>query len=200
MAIYWPTPGFKGRTFKLCGLIRWDYNFCVRSSPRRGGGGGRRRRERGELQEEEEEEEEFYKRLHCTAPRQIVLPVLSWHLRVPAPSITPLQNPARLDTPGQMTDQFAYMNIEQSQSWQILPWTLSSKKSDVANPIILIFSVTLFFSLSHPVRDISFSFLYLKKKKKNPMHEISGKEIMTRLTPAKDTELTNFLCVDWQRV
>ena len=36
MAIYWPTPGFKGRTFKLCILIRWDFNFCVRSSPLRG--------------------------------------------------------------------------------------------------------------------------------------------------------------------
>ena len=33
MAIYWPTPGFKGRTFKLCVLIRWDFYFCVRSSP-----------------------------------------------------------------------------------------------------------------------------------------------------------------------
>ena len=33
MAIYWPTPGFKGRIFKLCVLIRWDFNFCVRSSP-----------------------------------------------------------------------------------------------------------------------------------------------------------------------
>ena len=36
MAIYWPTPGLKGRTFKLCVLIRWDFNFCVRSSPLRG--------------------------------------------------------------------------------------------------------------------------------------------------------------------
>ena len=36
MAIYWPTPGFKGRTFKLCVLTRWDFNFCVRSSPLRG--------------------------------------------------------------------------------------------------------------------------------------------------------------------
>ena len=38
MAIYWPTPGFKGRTFKLCVLTRWDrtLNFCVRSSPLRG--------------------------------------------------------------------------------------------------------------------------------------------------------------------
>ena len=35
MAIYWPTPGFKGRTFELCVLTRWDFNFCVRSSPRR---------------------------------------------------------------------------------------------------------------------------------------------------------------------
>ena len=33
MAIYWPTPGFKGRTFKLCVLTRLDFNFCVRSSP-----------------------------------------------------------------------------------------------------------------------------------------------------------------------
>ena len=29
--VYWPTPGFKGRTFKLYVLIRWDFNFCVRS-------------------------------------------------------------------------------------------------------------------------------------------------------------------------
>ena len=36
LAIYWPTPGFKGRTFKLCVLTRWDFNFCVRSSPLRG--------------------------------------------------------------------------------------------------------------------------------------------------------------------
>ena len=36
MAIYWPTPGFKGRTFKLCVFTRWDCNFCVRSSPLRG--------------------------------------------------------------------------------------------------------------------------------------------------------------------
>ena len=36
MAIYWPTPGFKGRTFKLCVLTGWDFNFCVRSSPLRG--------------------------------------------------------------------------------------------------------------------------------------------------------------------
>ena len=33
MALYWPTPGFKGRTFKLCVLIRWDFNFCILSSP-----------------------------------------------------------------------------------------------------------------------------------------------------------------------
>ena len=31
----WPTPGFKGRTFKLCVLTRWNFNFCVRSSPLR---------------------------------------------------------------------------------------------------------------------------------------------------------------------
>ena len=36
MAIYWPTPGFKGRTFKLCVLNRWDFNFWVRGSPLRG--------------------------------------------------------------------------------------------------------------------------------------------------------------------
>ena len=36
MAIYWPTPGLKGRTFKLCVLTRWDFNFCVRSSSLRG--------------------------------------------------------------------------------------------------------------------------------------------------------------------
>ena len=35
MAIYWPTPGFKGRMFKLCVLTRWDFNFCIRSSPLR---------------------------------------------------------------------------------------------------------------------------------------------------------------------
>ena len=33
VAIYWPTPGFKGRTFKLCVLNRWVYNFWVHSSP-----------------------------------------------------------------------------------------------------------------------------------------------------------------------
>ena len=32
MAIYWPTPGFKGRRFKLGVLTKWDFNFCVRSS------------------------------------------------------------------------------------------------------------------------------------------------------------------------
>ena len=36
MAVYWPTPGYKGRTFKLCVLTRWDFNFCIRSSPLRG--------------------------------------------------------------------------------------------------------------------------------------------------------------------
>ena len=35
MAILWPTPSFKGRTFKLCVLTRWDFNFSVRSSPLR---------------------------------------------------------------------------------------------------------------------------------------------------------------------
>ena len=44
MAIYWPTPGFEGKTFKLCVLTRWDFNFCVLSSPLRGplGDAGRR--------------------------------------------------------------------------------------------------------------------------------------------------------------
>ena len=36
MAIYWPTPGFKGRIFQLCVLNRWDFNFCIRSFPQRG--------------------------------------------------------------------------------------------------------------------------------------------------------------------
>ena len=36
MATYQPTPGFKGRTFKLCVLTRWDCNFSVSSSPLRG--------------------------------------------------------------------------------------------------------------------------------------------------------------------
>ena len=36
MATYWPTPGLKGKTFKLCVLTRWDFNF--RSSPLRGAG------------------------------------------------------------------------------------------------------------------------------------------------------------------
>ena len=35
MAIYWPTPGFKGRVFELCVLNRLDFNFSVRSSPLR---------------------------------------------------------------------------------------------------------------------------------------------------------------------
>ena len=33
MAIYWLTQGFKERTFKLCVFNRWDFNFCIRSSP-----------------------------------------------------------------------------------------------------------------------------------------------------------------------
>ena len=40
MAIYWPTPDLKGRMFKLCVLTRWDFKFCVRSSPLRERGGG----------------------------------------------------------------------------------------------------------------------------------------------------------------
>ena len=35
MALYQPTLGFKVRTFKLCLLNRWDFNFCVHSSPLR---------------------------------------------------------------------------------------------------------------------------------------------------------------------
>ena len=35
IAMYWPTPAFKGRTFKLCDLARWNFNFCVHSSPLR---------------------------------------------------------------------------------------------------------------------------------------------------------------------
>ena len=45
MAIYWPTQGFKGRTFELCVLTRWDFNFCIRSSPLPGGGERERERE-----------------------------------------------------------------------------------------------------------------------------------------------------------
>ena len=41
MATYWPAPGFKGRTFKLFVLTRWDFDFCVRSSPLRGQHGNR---------------------------------------------------------------------------------------------------------------------------------------------------------------
>ena len=37
MAIYRPTPGFKGRAFKFCVLNSWDFKFCVRSSPLREG-------------------------------------------------------------------------------------------------------------------------------------------------------------------
>ena len=46
MAVYWPTPGYKGRTFQLCVLTRCDFNFCIRSSPLR-----------GEEKEEEKEQE-----------------------------------------------------------------------------------------------------------------------------------------------
>ena len=38
MARYWPTLGFKRRTFKLCVLIRWDFNFCTHNSPLLGTG------------------------------------------------------------------------------------------------------------------------------------------------------------------
>ena len=33
----------RGRTFELCVLTRWDFNFCVRSSPLRGAGVGLRK-------------------------------------------------------------------------------------------------------------------------------------------------------------
>ena len=36
MTIYWPAPGFKGRTPKLCVLTRWDFNFCIHSSALKG--------------------------------------------------------------------------------------------------------------------------------------------------------------------
>ena len=36
IAINWPTQGYKGRTFELCVLTRWDFDFCVRTSPLRG--------------------------------------------------------------------------------------------------------------------------------------------------------------------
>ena len=33
MAIHWPTPDFKGRTFELWALNRWVFNICVCSAP-----------------------------------------------------------------------------------------------------------------------------------------------------------------------
>ena len=36
MATYWHTPDFIGKTFRLCVLNRWDFNFCVQSSPPQG--------------------------------------------------------------------------------------------------------------------------------------------------------------------
>ena len=45
MALYRPTPGLKGKKFKLSVLTKWNFNFCVRSSPLRGiadeGGSGK---------------------------------------------------------------------------------------------------------------------------------------------------------------
>ena len=35
MVIYWPTSGFKVRTFKLCLFVKWNFNFYVRSCPLR---------------------------------------------------------------------------------------------------------------------------------------------------------------------
>ena len=40
MATFWPTPGFKGRTFELWFLNWRDTNFCIRNSPLRGVLGG----------------------------------------------------------------------------------------------------------------------------------------------------------------
>ena len=39
MAIYWPSPGFKGRTFKLCVLTRWDL-ISASAAPHCGGFSG----------------------------------------------------------------------------------------------------------------------------------------------------------------
>ena len=57
MAIYLPTPGFKGRAFKLCVLTRWDFNFCVRSSTLRG---RRRRRKRRRTTTKKKKDVSFY--------------------------------------------------------------------------------------------------------------------------------------------
>ena len=62
MAINWPTPGFKGRTFKLCVLTRWDFNFCVRSSPLR----GRRRRMKEKKRKKERKQRENSCFVCCT--------------------------------------------------------------------------------------------------------------------------------------
>ena len=61
MAIYWPTPGCKGRTFKLCILKCWDFNFCVRSSPLRLWGGEEERR-----QTDTDREVKGVKKMHST--------------------------------------------------------------------------------------------------------------------------------------
>ena len=53
VAIFWTTPGFKGRTFKLCVLIASDFNFCVCSSQLRG---KERRMKTGNNREEENEQ------------------------------------------------------------------------------------------------------------------------------------------------
>ena len=62
MAIYWPTSGFKRRTFKLCVLTRWDFNFCVRSSPLR----GRRRRMKEKKRKKERKQRENSCFVCCT--------------------------------------------------------------------------------------------------------------------------------------
>ena len=66
MAIYWPTPGYKGRTFKLCVLTRWDFNFCVRSSPLRVRGRGIRQHfERGRTDVRVIKGRDLRRKAHC---------------------------------------------------------------------------------------------------------------------------------------
>ena len=36
MAIFWPTPSFKGKTFELWVINRWVFNFCIHSTPLQG--------------------------------------------------------------------------------------------------------------------------------------------------------------------
>ena len=57
MAIYGPDPGFKGGTFELWVLNRWDLNFSVGSSPLQEEGegtrGGKRRTSKRKRRKEE---------------------------------------------------------------------------------------------------------------------------------------------------